>query len=65
MKILLLLRKKPDDIGGLTRFSSELASRLPEESTAVNPLSAPFSLFRLDYSAFDLIHLTDAVHLPL
>lgn len=64
MNILFISRKKPTDMGGLSRFTQELTSRFPKPNYLWTS-SEFFGFFKIPFRKIDLIHLSDATLFPL
>lgn len=64
MTVLFISRKKPTNVGGLSRFYKELITHFPENNYALDP-SNMINIFNLPFFKIDVIHLCDATLLPL
>lgn len=64
MRVLFVSRKKPTDIGGLSRFTNELFSRFPSPKYLLT-VTSPLKYFKVPYRNVDLIHLCDATLFPI
>ncbi len=64
MKVLFVSRKKPTDVGGLSRFTHELVNGFPGEKYLLT-VPEPKSYITIPYRSIDLIHLCDATLFPL
>lgn len=64
IKVFFLSRKRPSDIGGLSRFVSELQNGFRESQTVALPQEG-WRLLTIMSTTVDVIHATDATLLPI